>query len=218
MKCVLIVGMHRSGTSCMAGILHHAGLYFGDKLLPPSAKNPTGYFENIDLWRLHHSILRAVGHPWDDSRPMPAGWEKKWIVRYKKIILKSLIKKHFSGRAVFGIKDPTINLLLPLYLEVFKEMSIEPCFIVMKRNEAAVARSLSKAEGLEGPRTVALRSMYYDALQSRIGAHKKIEVQYERLIEKPAFWLEQINSALGTSFVYADNGFVNPSLNHAGPG
>jgi hypothetical protein len=214
----MIVGMHRSGTSCMAGILHHSGLYFGDKLLPPSAKNPKGYFENEDLWKLHHSILRAVGHPWDDTRPMPAGWEKKWIVRYKKFILKTLITKHFLKREVFGIKDPTINLLLPIYLDVFKTMSIEPCFIVMKRDEAAVARSLSKAEGLGERQTLSLRNMYYESLNGSISGHKRVDMQYETLIEQPAPCIDRINRELQTSFVYSDNGFLDPSLNHAGPG
>ena len=215
MKAIIILGMHRSGTSCMAGILHHAGLYFGDKLLPASKKNPKGYFENEDLWRLHHSVLRAVGHPWDDPRPMPSGWEKRPIVWFKKIILKMLMKKHFSKHAVFGIKDPTINLLLPIYLDVFKAMNIKPCFIIMKRHEEAVAKSLSKAEGLEESKTLSLRKMYYGSLEKGIGEYKKIEVQYELLIENPSFWIDKINKEFQTSFVYSDNGFVDPSLNHA---
>ncbi len=214
MKCIVIVGMHRSGTSCMAGILHHSGLYFGNKLLPASAKNPKGYFENEDLWRLHHSILRAVGHPWDDIRPMPAGWEKRFIVKYKKFILKALIKRYFSKYKIFGIKDPTINLLVPIYLDVFRTMSIEPCFIIMKRSETAVVKSLSKTEGLEERKIPSLRKIYYDTLDNSINGYKKIDVQYELLIENPAFFINKINDEFQTSFVYFDNGFVDPSLNH----
>ena len=215
-KCILVVGMHRSGTSCMAGLLQHSGLFFGKKLLPPSPKNPTGYFENEDLWRLHHSILRAAGHPWDDARPMPAGWEKRLIIRFKRHALKRLIRKHYAGREVFGIKDPTINLLLPLYLDVFKELSIQPCFIVMRRDERAAARSLSKAEGLDEALALSLRKIYYDSLSSGIGFHKKIDVRYEDLIERPASFIDQINREFQTSLAFSDDGFVDKSLNHSG--
>lgn len=215
MKCIMIVGMHRSGTSCMAGILYYSGLYIGDNLLPPSPKNPKGYFENQDFWRLHHSILRSVGRSWDDIRPMPKDWEKKFRVKCKKFMLKMLIKRHFGKCEVFGLKDPTIALLLPVYIDVFKSMNIEPCFIIMKRNAEAVARSLLKAEGLDKDKSLLLRKMYYDSLNG-IDEYKRIDVQYELLLEKPKYFISQINKEFGTSFVYSDNDFIDPKLNHAG--
>jgi len=215
MKCIMIMGMHRSGTSCMAGVLYHAGLYFGNNFLPPSSKNPKGYFENQDFWRLHHSILRSVGHPWDDITPMPQGWEKRLIVRYKKFRLKRLIKKHFGEKEIFGIKDPTINLLLPAYLDVLNGLNIEPCFIIMKRDKNAVAGSLSKAEGLNEDKSLMLRKLYYDSLKG-IDGYKRIEVQYELLLQKPESVISQINRSFQTSFAYSDNGFIDPKMNHAG--
>ena len=45
-QTVVILGMHRSGTSLTAGILHLLGVNMGDRLLPADKFNAQGYFEN----------------------------------------------------------------------------------------------------------------------------------------------------------------------------
>lgn len=48
-QCFLVIGAPRSGTSCVAGILHHLGVFMGERLLPPNRMNPTGFFHDLDF-------------------------------------------------------------------------------------------------------------------------------------------------------------------------
>src|SRR5215469_670527 len=54
---IIVLGGHRSGTSCAAGILHHLGVPVGEKLLGANTGNPAGHFEDVEFLRLHKRIL-----------------------------------------------------------------------------------------------------------------------------------------------------------------
>src|SRR5215472_14578003 len=71
---VLILGMHRSGTSATAGLLQFAGVDLGSNLTPPQEDNPRGFFEHDEVWQLHQRLLRDLGSEPHDSRAMPTGW------------------------------------------------------------------------------------------------------------------------------------------------
>jgi len=58
---LVICGMHRSGTSLVAGALQKAGLFLGYEVSGPSRGNPRGHFEDQDFFRLHEEMLAAAG-------------------------------------------------------------------------------------------------------------------------------------------------------------
>ena len=72
---VIVLGMHRSGTSALAGILHHLGVELGDRLMQASPDNPRGYWEHRDIVAVNHKLMAELGWSWDDIRPLPARWE-----------------------------------------------------------------------------------------------------------------------------------------------
>ena len=51
--CILILGMHRSGTSALTGVLSLLDVYLGSELMPASEDNKKGYFENKNLYRIN---------------------------------------------------------------------------------------------------------------------------------------------------------------------
>lgn len=65
----IITGFHRSGTSCVSGMLYHAGLPMGEQesFLKANDANPRGYFENLEFLRLNNKILG--GTPWATGIP-----------------------------------------------------------------------------------------------------------------------------------------------------
>ena len=46
---IIVLGMHRSGTSALTGVLNRVGVNLGDNLVAPEADNPAGYWENLDV-------------------------------------------------------------------------------------------------------------------------------------------------------------------------
>ncbi len=58
---LIIIGMHRSGTSLTASLLQSAGLHIGRNLMGPSEGNVKGHFENLDFFEFHRQVLRSQG-------------------------------------------------------------------------------------------------------------------------------------------------------------
>src|SRR5689334_984894 len=56
-KTLVILGMHRSGTSLLTQWLYKCGLQIGDQLAGPGRGNIEGHFEDLDFLHLHESIL-----------------------------------------------------------------------------------------------------------------------------------------------------------------
>ncbi len=48
-EAVIILGMHRRGTSALGGVLELLGVDFGTHLAPPSEHNEKGYWEHLDI-------------------------------------------------------------------------------------------------------------------------------------------------------------------------
>ena len=132
---VIILGMHRSGTSCLAGSLEEAGLYLGavNKLAPHNAK---GNQENAEIMKLHESVLTSSGGSWDDP-PRTAIWSGSDVARRQ-----AIVASYPSGRP-WGFKDPRTLLTLDGWLDALPAAHGVGTF----RHPLAVARSLSARNG-----------------------------------------------------------------------
>ena len=65
-KALLILGMHRSGTSSVAGSMAVLGAKAPATPLGPAGDNPRGFFESRVIAALNDRVLAAVGSRWDD--------------------------------------------------------------------------------------------------------------------------------------------------------
>ena len=73
-NAVIVLGMHRSGTSAVAGALGVLGVNLGERLVQAQADNPKGYWEHADAVQLHERLLAALGSAWEDPRELPVDW------------------------------------------------------------------------------------------------------------------------------------------------
>jgi hypothetical protein len=58
---LIVVGMHRSGTSLTTSLLQGAGLHIGRRMMPPSEGNIKGYFENLDFYKFSPGSAEVSG-------------------------------------------------------------------------------------------------------------------------------------------------------------
>ena len=73
-----MLGMHRSGTSAATRLISLLGLETpsGDDLVPPSRKNPKGYWESMSLVAFNIRLLEAIGSDFTCPVPLAPGWHE----------------------------------------------------------------------------------------------------------------------------------------------
>jgi len=221
-KCIVVLGMHRSGTSLMTGLLQVFGVYVGGNLLEPVSYNEKGFFEHRELYRIDDKVLKELGSSWKDYKEFSKNWYKtKKISKYKEEI-KKVLKKDFGKLDLFAIKDPRICVLLPLplYLEVFKELKIKPLFVIMKRKEIEVAKSLKKIYKLPVAHSLKLYEKYAKSIEEYTKEKKKAYIEFDELINDTKEVMDKISKTLNVPFRdYRDvkkevSNFVEPKLKH----
>ena len=139
---ICVLGMHRSGTSALAGLLSMLGVEFGRNLMKPGDDNPKGFYEHNEIVGCHVSMLEALESYYDDILPLPAGWEKRRETIMHREHLRRLIFNEFAGKPLWGFKDPRVCRLLPMWFPLFDELGTAAKFVLMVRNPDEIARSM----------------------------------------------------------------------------
>lgn len=131
-RVIFILGMHRSGTSCLAGSLENAGLYLGD-VVTYAPFNQKGSRESKEVMSLNEQVLRSNDGSWFEP-PQNVFWNNDQ--REKR---NSYIRK-WQNNSICGLKDPRLLLTLNGWLEVLPRVE----FVGSFRNPASVVESLRK--------------------------------------------------------------------------
>ncbi len=221
-QAILIVGMHRSGTSVLARGLQALGVSIGDNLLPGNEWNPNGYFEHADIVSLNDALLGLVGKRWD-SLALPPWDEMGPLFESYKAQALALLEKDFAGQALFGIKDPRASRLLPFWQSVFERAGMRDCYVIALRTPGSVARSLSARNGFKPEKSCLLWLQHLVCAIGDTQGKARVVVDYDALMADPAAQLRRIAATLELPVTtatqqaiaeYAD-GFLAESLRHS---
>jgi len=138
---VVILGMHRSGTSLVANLLADSGFFVGSagQLIRADRWNEKGYFEQRQVWELNEGILRGAGGSWYN----PPAHELIQKQNVRDPLLRVIKTYHGEGRKI--IKDPRLCLTLPLWVR-YLQGRVQ--IVWMLRSMGAVAASLQKRDGM----------------------------------------------------------------------
>lgn len=142
--CLLIVGMHRSGTSVFADLIQNNGFFLGKDLLKGDIENVRGYFENEHIYHFNERVLRSKGASWHSISNLPICWEKDPDFAKHCLELEDIFERYFATSDKFAIKDPRLCLLLPLYLAALQHCNIRPVVVHVKRDLSEVVASLRR--------------------------------------------------------------------------
>ena len=197
---VVVLGMHRSGTSAFTRAIQALGVDLGNHLMPPEPNNEKGFFEDLDVNALNVALLETLGHSWHTLAPVsPEECLGATLLQFRKQAA-DLLRSRLAETDVFGMKDPRIPRLLPFWQEMFAELGIRVTYLIVCRNPMNVARSLKNRDGFDLEKGYilwlehTLRSLTETVNQSRI------VVDYDRLMKAPMRELERIARALGLPF------------------
>jgi hypothetical protein len=163
MPIVCITGMHRSGTSMVAGLLRQCGLYLGpdEELMPPTADNADGYWENLRFVEINDELLLHLNGSWHSPPSADAEAELQSAPALLVEKARKLIED-FDGQRAWGWKDPRSSLTLPFWQAHIPNLKVINCV----RNPLEIAESLAKRDGFSRSLSVELWHTYYARLLS----------------------------------------------------
>lgn len=186
-KCLFILGMHRSGTSALAGMLHHLGFNLGDNLMPENTYNKKGYYEDMDIYKLNDNILSSYGRKWDSIYPFEAGSHD-----YYKRKIQDLFFKKINDSTSIVIKDPRISLLYPLWEDALREVGVSLYVIIAIRNPVEIADSLSRRDGIATFKALLLWANYVLSAEKYTKNEKRTFIHYDKVLSHPKEVMESL--------------------------
>lgn len=144
-KAILVLGMHRSGTSVQSGIFNILGAYQGDHLIPANADNAKGFYENIQINRLNNYILNTelIGLSWDTVKSTDIDHSNQSRIS---ALVKYILFDVFQENPIISIKDPRICMLLPFYQVALRELGYEIYYVRTYRPSVEIMHSLMKRD------------------------------------------------------------------------
>jgi GT2 family glycosyltransferase len=214
--CIVILGMHRSGTSVVAGAINLLEVDFGKTLMLPSFDNPKGFFENEPIVRLNDKILSLLNRKWDSLPELPDGWYD--LPKLKGLYSEghAIIASEFSSAALFAIKDPRLSLLWPFWAKIFTDLAIECKFIINIRDPFATARSLGKRNHFTFLKSHLLIQFHQLSAEKNTRNTQRSFLDYDSFIQEPIDELARIIKVLDIDLSISDKSKV-AILNHIIP-
>jgi hypothetical protein len=213
---VVVLGMHRSGTSVLTSLLRLLGLWAGGEEDFPLADdhNQEGYWEHRGVWSVDEAILRTLGASWSEVADLDLSrLDERLRARFRECALR--VVRDLDRHGPWVIKDPRLCVLFPFWREILER----PVCILTYREPLPVARSLAARDGIPIPQGIALWERYTrEALASTLGL-PRVLVSHRELMADPVATLRRLHGRLGIAGLpfpgeQEIRAVVNPALVH----
>lgn len=142
-KAYVVLGMHRSGTSSVAGVLAQLGATAPKTIMGPAEDNPKGFWESYAVSNLNDQILAAGGSHWSDWRVFP--------ISVSGLFLQDgldVLRSEFENAHTIVLKDPRICRIYPFWRDVLQQAGYSPIIVAPVRHPAEVQASLTRRNDL----------------------------------------------------------------------
>ena len=206
-KAIVVLCMHRSGSSLVAGILHYLGVDLGvSYFIKAASSNPRGFFEDSRFRWLNATILSCAGGAWNVNVAPE-------LIEAQRFKFKAEIRRYVVGRrGVWGWKCPRTVLTYRLY-EPYLE---NPHFVVVSRDDEAIAQSLFARNEIPIPRGVKFAADYRDHIADLLRefpSTPSILVHYDDILDSPQREIKRLADFVGL-YGEVPSGFVGAELRH----
>lgn len=218
---IVVLGMHRSGTSAVAGMLSYLNVDLGPNLAAGGRDNEPGFWEDADLVQLDEWILQVLGASWEDACMLPAEWWKSEPVQPCRQAIADIVGHDFAKSRLWGVKDPRLCRLLPLWNAILAESGCKPLYVIVFRHPKAVAASLMKRNGFPSDKSYLLWLRYNLDAEHWTRGQRRVFVEYDDLLDNWRVAATRIQAALAVhslgrapSVDKTVDGFLRPGLRH----
>jgi hypothetical protein len=210
---VIVTGMHRSGTSAVAGLLHRNGIVMGENknFKPrPLPQNPKGFYENVRFRNINDEILQTRGYKVKSFRTNIPKMETIDFTIFRK--MKDLVEEYSKKYDNWGFKDPRTCLTLKFWLQVMKLVEQPLKILVVSRPFEEIATSLAKRKNCDKKRGRKLAGIYFKRLVEPLRENilDVWTVDYPNLCEHTATEAKKLSTWLGIGL--DDISFIDKEL------
>ena len=147
----VVLGMHRSGTSSVAGTLALLGAAAPRTLMRPAEDNPKGFWESEVVTAFNDRLLAAAGSSWDDWRRFALPSDPAWAEE-----AAGVLDAEFGDAEAIVLKDPRICRFFPFWRRVLESAGYGPLIVCPVRDPMEVAASLNARNGMDPARALRL--------------------------------------------------------------
>jgi len=199
-RIVVVLGMHRSGTSAITRGLELLGVDLGENLMPPVFNNnEKGFYEDVGINELNTELLYALNQDWHDLSPVSfAGLSQEKLSTFKLRAMDLIRAK--MGEQPLGLKNPSFLKLLPFWHEVFNVLDVKPSYVIAFRHPKSVAESLNKRDGFDHVKGYFLWLEHVIPSISETVGYDRIVVDFDLLMADPVAQLQRMSKALSLPF------------------
>lgn len=220
-RAVLVLGMHRSGTSAIARGLATLGVYLGNDFLDAQPENPTGYWEDRNVVALDDRVLKELGLSWDATGLIERRQLDSRRVRALQREAAQYCGGAFGARPLWGFKDPRAIRVLPFWEGALAACDSDDSYVVVIRNPRSVAASLFARQKMDAEQAYRLWNAHMLPFLADVFDKPMVVVDYDLLMEQPRVQLERAAAKLaldGADAAAMDRfaaGFLDERLRHS---
>ncbi|WP_148293707.1 hypothetical protein [Azospirillum sp. B4] len=219
-RLIVLLGMHRSGTSALTRGLLALGVDLGDQLMPATGDNAKGYWEDTEVVALNDRLLSRFGHSWHTIADIPAPELTCDATADLMLEAVALLRRKLKDGVVFGMKDPRLARVLPFWQAVFAHLGVTASYVIAMRNPISVAASLRRRDGFPAEKSHFLWLGHVLAALRGTAGQARIIVDYDVMMAQPVTQLRRLATALDLPLDPAEatryaQDFLAPELRHA---
>jgi hypothetical protein len=218
---MLVLGMHRSGTSALTRVLGLCGAALPRHNSDAASSNALGFWEPQAIVDAHDRFLGQAGTRWDAIADYPSEMFASETAAACRRVLTDLARREYGDAPLFILKDPRVSRLMPLWRPVLDELGVEPRIVIMVRNPLEIAGSMKRRDGWGEHRTLMVWLRYMLAAERDTRDLPRCFVGYGQLMNGWRAVVDTITNRLGVAFPERGpaveqeiDGFVRPDLRH----
>ena len=199
-QALVVLGMHRSGTSALTGVLERLGAGGPENKLPPNEFNVKGYGESRVFMRLHDRLLESAGSSWDDWSQFNPGWPKSAVAPRFGAEIRDAVASEYEGQDFFVFKDPRICRFAEFWMQSVEAMEIDLKTVLIVRNPLEVANSLKRRDGMSLQTGLLLWLRHVLDAEEASRGRSRVVASYAGLLQDWRKLVGQFEDGLGVAF------------------
>ena len=218
---ILVLGMHRSGTSALTRVINLLGAGLGRDLLPQAPDNELGFWESAAVQKANDAILEALGSAWCDFAPVPPDAADRPSLAKPMGNLAKVLACELPASGLAVLKDPRLCRLAPLVLPLLARQGRTVKMVFIHRHPWEVACSLKKRNDFDHDFSLLLWLRHVLDAEAHTRGLARAVCGYEELLLDWASVARRLGSVLGLTWPMepdqarpAVEEFLSPFMRH----